>query len=110
MKEGLELWPAEAGKTAVEYGVDENNRKIDILAEGSEGVSVVIELKLHRGHEKTLGQALYYRARMKKHLGVSKVRIMLMGDEITPELRTTVSEVQDISMFAYRLSFSVSKV
>lgn len=110
LEEGLELWPVETGKNAVEFRVDGNNRRVDILARDREGMPVVIELKLHRGHERTLGQALYYRARVKELLGVGKVRIILVGDEITPELRAAASEVQGICMFEYRLSFAVSRV
>jgi hypothetical protein len=76
LEPSLSLWPVENGD-AVEFQVDEQGptRRIDILAKDHDGLPVVIELKVSRGHEKTIGQALYYRARIKRRFGTERVRI-----------------------------------
>jgi hypothetical protein len=67
LEPGLSQWPVENGD-AVEFQVDERgpSRRIDILAKDRNGLPVVIELKVSRCHEKTVGQALYYRAKIKQ--------------------------------------------
>jgi hypothetical protein len=69
---------------------------------------VVIELKVSRGHEKTVGQALYYRARIRQRFGARKVRIFIVAAEITPELRAAASEVPDVQLFEYTLAVKVT--
>jgi hypothetical protein len=54
---GLHLYTTE-DRTGVEFRVDEG--RIDLLAVDHAGKYVVIELKLSRGRNKTLGQLLYY--------------------------------------------------
>lgn len=108
---GLSLWPVENGD-AVEFQVDEQgpSRRIDILAKDHAGLPVVIELKVSRGHEKTVGQALYYRARIKHRFGVNQVRIFIVAAEISPELRAAASEVSDVFLFEYSLAVRVTAV
>jgi len=69
---------------AVEFQVDEQgpSRRIDILAKDRGGLPVVIELKVSRGHEKTVGQALYYRARIKQRFGAERVRIFIVAQRL----------------------------
>ncbi len=50
LESGLTLWP----NSSVEYPLE--GRRIDILAKDRDGIPVVIELKLSRGHERTLGK------------------------------------------------------
>lgn len=64
LEKGLTLWTE--NPRSIEYSIE--GRRIDILARDVEGTPVVIELKLSRGHEATLGQSLYYRAKLKQHL------------------------------------------
>jgi Endonuclease NucS len=87
LEPGLALWPVEDGD-AVEFQVDGQgpSRRIDILAKDGAGLPVVIELKVSRGHEKTVGQALYYRARIKQRFGAARVRIFIVAAEISREL------------------------
>lgn len=110
LEDGMALWPVGENQEAVEFAVDDNNRRIDILAKDRDGIPTVIELKVSRGHEKTIGQSLYYRARVKELFKVGKVRIVIVAGEISPELRAATTDLQDVSLFEYRLSMSLTKV
>jgi hypothetical protein len=111
LEPGLSLWPVENGD-AVEFPVDEqvHSRRIDILAKDHGGLPVVIELKVSRGHERTVGQALYYRARVKHLFHVQRVRIFIVAAEISPELRAAASEVADVLLFEYSLAVNVTAI
>jgi hypothetical protein len=111
LEPGLSLWPVDNGD-AVEFQVNEYgpSRRIDILARDGGGLPIVIELKVSRGHEKTIGQALYYRARVKQRFGLQRVRIFIVAAEISPELRAAASEVSDVQLFEYSLAVKVSAV
>lgn len=111
LEPGLALWPVENGD-AVEFQIDEQGptRRIDILAKDHGGLPVVIELKVSRGHEKTVGQALYYRARIKNLFHVQRVRIFIVAAEISPELRAAASEVSDVLLFEYSLAVKVTAI
>ena len=91
-----------------EYPVD--GRRIDILAQDSSGKPVVIELKVSRGHERTIGQALYYRAKIKEAFKTPIVRIFIVALEMSPELRMAATEVPNVSLFEYSLSMTVKKL
>jgi len=107
---GLTPWLPDGD--AVEFKVDEQaaGRRVDILAKDSEGVPVVMELKVSKGHERAIGQALYYRARLKKLLKVDRVRIFIVAAEVSPELRAAASEVPDVSLFEYKLAMTVKAI
>jgi hypothetical protein len=107
LEAGLTLWN---GITAESVEYDVGGRRIDILAKDASGVPVVVELKLSKGHERTLGQALYYRGKLKQSLKVSRVRIIMVAAEITDELRIASMEVSDVDVFSYKLSMQVQKV
>jgi len=111
LEPGLALWPVENGD-AVEFQVDEQgpSRRIDILGRDHGGSPVVIELKVSRGHEKTVGQALYYRARIKNLFHVQRVRIFIVAAEMSPELRAAASEVSDVLLFEYSLAVKVTAI
>jgi hypothetical protein len=111
LEPGLSLWPVENGD-AVEFQVDEQgpSRRIDILAKDRGGLPVIIELKVSRGHEKTIGQALYYRAKIKHRFSVERVRIFIVAAEISPELRAAASEVSDVLLFEYSLAVKVTAI
>jgi hypothetical protein len=106
LEKGLKLW--NESPPSVEYSID--NRRIDILARDRDGVPVVVELKLSKGHEKTLGQALYYRGKLKQVLKSARVRIIMVAAEITEELRIASTEVTDVDVFSYRLTMQVQRV
>jgi hypothetical protein len=108
LEKGLTLWPVGGDASAVEFPVGED-RRIDILARDAGARPVVIELKVSRGHEKTIGQALYYRAEIKKLFNVNAVRIIIVAREISPELSAAVGEVSDVLLFEYSISMKVNK-
>jgi hypothetical protein len=107
---GMTLWPLGENEDAVEFPVDDSNRRIDILARDKNGIPTVIELKVSRGHEKTIGQSLYYRARVKELLKAGKARIVIVAGEISPELKAATTDLQDVLLFEYSLSMSLKKV
>jgi endonuclease NucS-like protein len=108
LEKGLKLWPVAEDEDAVEYPVD--GRRIDIFAQDSAGLPVIIELKVSRGHEKTIGQALYYRAKIKEKFKVEKVRILIVALEVSTELRLSAKELPDVSLFEYSLSMAVKQL
>jgi endonuclease len=107
LESGLTLWSTGAANS-VEYPIE--GRRIDILAKDREGVPVVIELKLSRGHERTLGQALYYRGKIRQLLKMPRVRIIMVAREISEELRIASAEVNDVELFSYTLTMQVEKI
>ena len=110
IEKGLTLWPVDSGGEAVEYSVDSAGRRIDILAKDASGVPVVIELKVSRGHERTVGQALYYRGRIKEVLGADRVRIIIVARDISPQLRIATIDMPEVSLYEYRLSMTLDRV
>jgi hypothetical protein len=107
LEDGLKLW-AGASSNSVEFPLE--GKRIDILARDQNGVPVIIELKLSRGHERTLGQALYYRGKLRQMLGVPRVRIIMVAGEISEELRIASAEVADVDVFSYTLTMQVEKI
>lgn len=110
VEDGMTLWPSEGEGSAVEYPIDQRGRRIDILAKDLTGTPVVIELKVSRGHERTIGQALYYRGRVKELFGTDRVRIIIVARDIGQELRTATVGLPDVGLFEYRLSMSLVPV
>jgi hypothetical protein len=108
LEPGLTLWPTDPDVDAVEFQIA--GRRIDILGRDSQGVPVVIELKVSRGHEKTIGQCLYYRAKVRERLGRERVRIFIVALNIDEELTLATRELQDVSLFEYTLSMNVTKL
>lgn len=110
IEEGLNLFKNKNGLDGVEYSVDTNNKRIDILAIDKSKTPVVIELKVSRGYEKVIGQCLYYKNRIKELFGVSKVRIVIIAREITPHLKIATSDLIDVELFEYTLAVKLKKV
>jgi hypothetical protein len=108
LEKGLKLWPVAPDEEAVEFPVD--GRRIDILAQDATGTPVVIELKVSRGHERVVGQALYYRATIKDTLNVKRVRIFVVALKASEELRRSAKEVPDLTLFEYAISMTVEQV
>lgn len=109
LEPGMTLWPVAASEKAVEFQLD-GGRRIDILARDRNGTPVVIELKVSRGHERVIGQALYYRACIREKFGVPNVRTVIVAREIGAELRLATKELADVQLFEYQLSMTLTKV
>jgi endonuclease len=93
---------------SVEFAIE--GRRIDILCKDMAGVPVVVELKVSRGHERTIGQCPYYRAKIKETMNAAKVRIFVVAQEISPELKLAAQEVPDVALFEYALSMTVRRL
>lgn len=104
---GLQLWSRDQ---AVEFPVDDSGRRVDILARDASGLPVVIELKVSRGHERTIGQSLYYRSQVKDLFNLPRARIIIVAREISDELKVAVRDLPDVELFEYRLSMTLRRI
>jgi Endonuclease NucS C-terminal domain len=101
VEDGMTLWPVNAGQTAIEFVVDDRRRRIDILAKDRNGLPTVIETKVDRGHEKTVGQILYYQERIRELFKVRRVRVIIVARRFTKELRIATNRLPDVSLLEY---------
>ncbi len=103
---GLRLYEEE-GIPGIEYPM--RNRWIDLLAVGQDGSLVVIELKVSRGHDRTIGQILTYMGWVRQDLAEGKpVRGMIVANTLSDELVTAAREANaNIRLFEYDISFHV---
>lgn len=110
IEKDLKLYESESGERGVEYVIPNTQRRIDILAIDKNNDFVVIELKVSRGYEKTIGQALYYQSMVKNAFHVEKARIILIAREISPELRMGTKYLPDVQLFEYQLSLTLNQI
>ena len=96
------------GRTGVEFPVESGF--IDILALDKQGKFVVIELKVARGRNKTIGQILYYMGWVDKNLGNGSCRGMIIAKEISPDLILATERVPGVYLHRYKLSVSLEQV
>jgi endonuclease len=106
LEPGLILW--DLNPPSVEYSI--GGKRIDILAKDTQGVPVVIELKLDRGYDKVVGQGLLYQALVSKQLKLPKVRVILVANEISYELKMACSRQLDVELFEYAITMQIAKV
>jgi len=105
----LRLYEDSSGHDGVEYPTDVG--RIDILAQASNGDLVVFELKLSKGPDRAVGQALRYMGWVSKHLAVGKkVSGVIVALEIDEKLKYAVSLVPNITLFEYKLRFDLNQV
>lgn len=104
---GLKLYSAN-GRSGVEFVID--GGRIDVLAVDRQGRHVVIELKLSRGRNRTLGQLLYYMGWVDTHLGGAPCRGVIVAAEISDDLRLAVKRVPGVSLALYSVSMSIQVV
>ena len=84
--------------------------RIDLLAVDRNNKFVVIELKLSKGRNRTLGQILHYMAWVDDKLGNSPCRGLIIANEITDELKLAVRRAPGVSLAAYRMNFAIEPV
>ena len=73
-----------------------------------DGAFVVIELKVSRGHDRTVGQLLRYMAWVRDNLSKgASVRGMIVANEISEDLKLASSMVSAIQLVEYKISFSL---
>jgi hypothetical protein len=94
IENGLHFW--NESPPSVEFAIE--NRRIDILAKDSNGIPVVVELKRGRAYDRVVGQALLYQALVSAKFKVPKVRVVLVANEISNELRMACSKQIDFRL------------
>ncbi len=105
---GLKLFEEEEFN-GIEYPV--GGRFIDILAVDSKSGFVVIELKVSRGYDRTVGQLLRYMGWVKQNLAAGKqVRGLIVASEISGDLKLAASLISDVRLFEYELSLKLHPV
>jgi endonuclease len=105
---GLRLYDEE-GITGVEFPV--GGRFTDILAVDKDGRYVVVELKVSRGYDRVVGQLLRYMAWVEQNMDASQsVRGIIVGNEITSDLKLASSRVSDIQLVEYEISLNLRSV
>jgi len=110
IEKGLRIFDAD-GRSGNEFAIDDGRGRIDLLAIDRNERFVVVELKLSRGRNKTLGQLLYYMGWVDKHLSKSTpCRGIIIAKEISEDLVLAVRRVPGISLCSYNLSVSVVPV
>lgn len=107
IEQGLHLYQS-GDQSGVEFPVE--GGYIDILAIDCNHSFVVIELKVGRGRNKTIGQLLYYMGWVDKHLGNTPCRGVIIAKEISDDLVLAVQRVPGVSLYRYKLSVSVELV
>lgn len=108
---GLQLFRDEEDNTITGVEFDAGGKRIDLLALDQDNNLVVIELKVSRGYERTVGQLLRYRAWVRENLADGrKVRGVIIAKSISPDLKLATSEIQDVDVFEYDLKIDLKKV
>lgn len=104
---GLELYH-EQGKSGVEFHIPHGF--IDILAVDERGSPVVLELKVSRGADKTVGQLRRYMGWINENLGLGKPKGIIIARKITENLRLACQDIPDIAVFEYEVSMRLNQV
>ena len=96
--------------SGVEFPVGE--RYVDILAMENQSDLVVIELKVSKGYDRTVGQLLRYMGWIQQNLAEpgQKVKGMIIARTISEDLRLATSQVNDVELFEYKLAISLKKI
>lgn len=106
LEKGLTFWTD--SPPSVEYVIE--GKRIDILAKDSDGVPVVVELKRGKAYDRVVGQALLYQALVSSSFKTPRVRIILVANEISIELRLASSRQADFKLFEYELTMQLNPV
>ncbi|MGH8544667.1 MAG: endonuclease NucS domain-containing protein [Gammaproteobacteria bacterium] len=104
---GLRLFERD-GRNGIEYPIE--GGQIDVLALDRNDTPVVIELKLSRGRNRTIGQVLYYMGWIDKHLGQGQCRGLIIARDVTDDLMLATARATGISLFRYKISMSLELV
>lgn len=105
----LKLYADQDSRDGVEYPTDVG--PIDILAVDAAGNFFVLELKVNRGPDRTVGQTLRYMGWVTKHLAAGKkVNGVIVAGNIDEKLKYAASMVPNVSLLEYKLRFELSSV
>jgi hypothetical protein len=109
IERGLTLYEDSVSK-GIEYPLSIGGR-IDILAKDKDGRFAVIELKVSRGRNATVGQLLYYMGWVDTNFpSKEKSRGIIIAKEISEDLKLACQRVSDMSLYQYALSVATTKV
>lgn len=103
---GLRIYENE-GTKGIEFAIDDGGGRIDLLFLDRNNKFVVVELKVGRGRNKTVGQLLYYMGWVDLHLGHGPCRGMIIAKDISEDLITAVRRVPGVTLFNYKLSVTL---
>ena len=107
----LQLFRDEEDNAITGVKFDAGGKRIDILAVDKDGNLVVIELKVSRGYQRTVGQLLRYKAWVRENLAEgNKVRGVIIAKSISHDLKLAASEIQDVDVFEYDLKIDLRKI
>lgn len=106
LERGLRLYEEE-GVKGIQFPA--GGRFIDLLAVDSGGNLVVIELKVSRGYDRTVGQLLRYMGWIDENMAErpQSVRGFIVAREMTQDLLLACRRVPSIHLFEYDLSVTV---
>lgn len=109
LEAGLSLF-IDGNIRGVEYPV--GKRRVDLLAQDSSNNYVVIELKVSRGYDRTVGQLLRYMNWIRKHRANNgqAVRGMIIARNIDDDLRLACEGLEGVQLFEYDLAVTVTRV
>ena len=109
LEPGLRLYEAD-GISGIEFPV--GNRRIDILAIDNNNNFVVIETKVSKLHEKVIGQLMTYMGYVKHKLADPNqiVRGIIVGAQISNEIKMAASMHDIIDLFEYDLLIEIKKI
>ncbi|MNW57024.1 hypothetical protein D3C74_347920 [compost metagenome] len=105
----LKLFVDENSRNGVEYPTKVG--PIDILCEDQNGNFVIFELKLGKGPDRAIGQIARYMGWVKKNIAINKeVSGVIVAKEVDDKLKYAASIVPKVSLFEYKVSFSIQQV
>lgn len=70
---------------------------------------MIRELKVDRGHERVIGQAVFYQQMVKRLHNALRVRVIIIAKEISEELRIGAPPLSDVELYEYQLSMSLNR-
>jgi hypothetical protein len=109
IERGLRLHVSD-DQNGVEFPIDGGNGRVDLLLVDPDERFVVVELKLGRGRERTLGQLLYYMGWVDQHLPNSPCRGIIIAKDIPDDLVLAVKRAPGVSLCRYKLSVSIESL
>ncbi|HET6895242.1 MAG TPA: endonuclease NucS domain-containing protein [Candidatus Baltobacteraceae bacterium] len=108
---GMKLFTEIEGIDGVEVPMG-GNRSADLVTVDAGGNLVVVELKVSRGHEKTVGQLLRYVGfTAREYAKGRKVRGIIVASELSSDLCLAVEPLRpalDVRLMKYKLTFEMS--
>lgn len=106
---GMTLYIDENGRDGEEYYTEVGN--IDILATDRNSEFVVIELKVGKGSDATIGQLLRYKGWVRRNLaGGGAVRGIVVASEIDDKIKYAAYAAGDLEVLEYKIMFSLNPV